>query len=98
MACSAKWQAWRTGTDTLLKCEGSRRRSSRTIPGPCQVFPRMAPEPSPAGKRLKVIGVPHQGHQMKRGRGAGRAKRFGQFNSTTNTVEWRAVDGKPFAI
>jgi hypothetical protein len=26
----------------------------------------MALEPSPAGKRLKVIGVPHQGHQMKR--------------------------------
>lgn len=24
--------------------------------------------------------------------------RFGPFNSTTNTVEWRAVDGKPFAI
>ena len=23
---------------------------------------------------------------------------FGPFNSTTNTVEWRAVDGKPFAI
>ena len=23
---------------------------------------------------------------------------FGQFNSTTNTVEWRALDGKPFAI
>ena len=23
---------------------------------------------------------------------------FGPFNSTTNTVEWRALDGKPFAI
>ncbi|KRR21097.1 hypothetical protein CQ14_21700 [Bradyrhizobium lablabi] len=23
---------------------------------------------------------------------------FGPFNSTANTVEWRAVDGKPFAI
>jgi hypothetical protein len=23
---------------------------------------------------------------------------FGPFNSTTNTVEWRAIDGKPFAI
>jgi hypothetical protein len=23
---------------------------------------------------------------------------FGPFNSTTNTVEWRVVDGKPFAI
>ena len=23
---------------------------------------------------------------------------FGPFNSTTNTVEWRAMDGKPFAI
>ena len=23
---------------------------------------------------------------------------FGPFNSTTHTVEWRAVDGKPFAI
>jgi hypothetical protein len=23
---------------------------------------------------------------------------FGPFNSTTNTVEWRAADGKPFAI
>lgn len=23
---------------------------------------------------------------------------FGPFNSTTNTVEWRATDGKPFAI
>ena len=23
---------------------------------------------------------------------------FGPFNSTTNTVEWRTVDGKPFAI
>jgi hypothetical protein len=23
---------------------------------------------------------------------------FGPFNSTTNNVEWRAVDGKPFAI
>jgi hypothetical protein len=23
---------------------------------------------------------------------------FGPFSSTTNTVEWRAVDGKPFAI
>jgi hypothetical protein len=23
---------------------------------------------------------------------------FGPFNSTTNTAEWRAVDGKPFAI
>lgn len=23
---------------------------------------------------------------------------FGPFNSTTNTVEWRAVNGKPFAI
>ena len=23
---------------------------------------------------------------------------FGSFNSTTHTVEWRAVDGKPFAI
>ena len=23
---------------------------------------------------------------------------FGPFNSTTNTVEWRAVDGKPFAM
>ncbi len=24
--------------------------------------------------------------------------RFGPFNSTTSTVEWRALDGKPFAI
>ncbi len=24
--------------------------------------------------------------------------RFGPFNSTTNTVEWRTLDGKPFAI
>src|SRR6187402_104500 len=23
---------------------------------------------------------------------------FGPFNSTTNTVEWRTLDGKPFAI
>ena len=23
---------------------------------------------------------------------------FGPFNSTTNTLEWRALDGKPFAI
>ena len=23
---------------------------------------------------------------------------FGPFNSTTHTVEWRAVDGKPFAV
>ena len=23
---------------------------------------------------------------------------FGPFNSTTNTVEWRALDGKPFAV
>src|SRR5712675_1955566 len=26
----------------------------------------MALEPSPVGKRLKAIGVPHQGHQIKR--------------------------------
>ena len=26
------------------------------------------------------------------------AASFGPFNSTTHTVEWRAVDGKPFAI
>ena len=41
------------------------------------------------------------GRPQPRGRGArSRPRRawFGPFNSTANTVEWRAADGKPFAI